>query len=226
MFKRRIILLVKVAICQSVTSWADVHELRRPGPAFSWMTARSILAVHQSTVQKNSILKQFSRPPPSFCLIYRWERGESGPNMNLFVSRTCPINCLHHLRLIRLSLQCKMTQKRGGRVEWIPGMDPPPCGEGRSPPFPHTVGRGLPARPQPVKWSKPGEVARQNKGPIINFFFPKEETNDGTILQHWTMPNPVWKRGIQETPPIAMQCNASLTIQYWELFLWIIVERK
>ena len=176
MFKRRIILLVKVAICQSVTSWANEHELRRPGPAFSWMTARSILAVHQSTVQKNSILKQFSRPPPSFCRIYRWERGGSGPIWIYLFLRTPPHKLLTPFTADEAFITMQNdAKKRGGRVEWIPGMDPPPCGEGRSPPFPHTVGRGLPARPQPVKWSKPGEVARQNKGPIINFFFQKRK---------------------------------------------------
>ena len=151
MFKRRIILLVKVAICQSVTSWANEHELRRPGPAFSWMTARSILAVHQSTVQKNSILKQFSRPPPIFCLIYRWERGDSGPNMNLFVLRTPPNKLLTPLTAYKAFITMQNdAKKRGGRVEWIPGMDPPAPQGGEGSPSPHTVGRGVPC-PAPAR---------------------------------------------------------------------------
>ena len=150
MFKRRIILLVKVAICQSVTSWANEHELRRPGPAFSWMTARSILAVHQSTVQKNSTLKQFSRPPPIFCLIYRWERGDSGPNMNLFVLRTPPNKLLTPLTAYKAFITMQNDAKKG----WKGGVDtrdgPPALRGGEESPFSPHCGEGAPC-PAPAR---------------------------------------------------------------------------
>ena len=59
---------------------------------------------------------------------------------------------------------------------------------------PHPAGRGgFPAPPRPQKWSDPrgsGGAKKRSHSQI----FPKEESNDGTILQHWIMPNPALKR--------------------------------
>ena len=122
------------------------------------MTARSILAVHQSTVQKNSILKQFSRPPPIFCLIYR------------------PNKLLTPLTAYKAFITMQNDAKKG--VEgWsgYQGWTPRPAGRGGVPLFPTLWGGGSLPGPSPLNDQNQGKLRGKIKVRLSIFFFQKRK---------------------------------------------------
>ena len=68
------------------------------------------------------------------------------------------------------------------------GWAPRPAGRGGFPAPARTVGKG--GFPAPTCPAKMINTTGKLRGKIKAQFSPFEETHDGTILQHWTMPNP------------------------------------